>query len=85
LATAIRRLTMSQTAKVITEGRRQAVQLPEGFRLPGDEVLIERVGDKIVLMPTRMSWEDFFARRSNVPDDFLADRRDPPPQIRELL
>lgn len=30
-------------------------------------------------------WASFFALKVDVPDDFLADREDPPPQEREPL
>ena len=29
-------------------------------------------------------WDDFFARKSQVPEDFLKDRKDHPPEKREL-
>jgi antitoxin VapB len=76
---------MPRTAKLFMNGRSQAVRLPAEFRFEGDEVYIEREGDKVVLRPKPRGWEDFFSRSSSVPDDFLADRRDPPPEARELF
>ncbi len=41
-----------QTAKLFIYGRSQAVRLPEAFRFEGEQkVLIERVGDAVVLRP----------------------------------
>lgn len=40
-------------AKLFMNGRSQAVRLPKEFRMPGDEVLIERRGDEVVLRPVR--------------------------------
>ena len=51
-----------QTAKLFTNGRSQAVRLPQEFRFEGDEVLIERVGDTVVLRPLRKkTWAEVFA------------------------
>jgi antitoxin VapB len=73
------------TAKLFKHGGSQAVRLPKELRLPGDEVLVEKVGDAVVLRPMyRSRWADFFAR-PGIPDDFLADRYDAPPQEREPL
>jgi antitoxin VapB len=76
---------VARTAKLFMNGRSQAVRLPAEFRFSGSEVLIEREGDAVVLRPKPEGWDDFFARASQVPDDFLADRADRPPQERELF
>ena len=52
-------------------------------RVSGREVLIERQGDAVILRPRPLGWDDFFARPSGVPADFLADRQDPAPEERE--
>jgi antitoxin VapB len=39
------------TAKLFMHGRSQAVRLPKEFRLPGTEVRVSKVGDKVVLEP----------------------------------
>jgi antitoxin VapB len=76
---------MAQTAKLFMNGRSQAVRLPVEFRFPGREVLIERQGDAVVLRPKPEGWDDFFARPSQVPEDFLAEREDRAPEDRELF
>ena len=76
---------MTQTAKLFMNGRSQAVRLPAEFRFAGSEVLIEREGDAVVLRPKPEGWDDFFARSSQVPDDYLARRDDHPPEDRELF
>jgi antitoxin VapB len=80
-----RRWVMAQTARLFMNGRSQAVRLPAEFRFPGREVLIERQGDAVVLRPRPEGWDDFFARPSQVPQDFLADRKDRAPEDRELF
>ena len=42
---------MSARAKLFMHGRSQAVRLPKEFRLPGKEVKVTRVGDKVILEP----------------------------------
>ena len=76
---------MAQTAKLFMNGRSQAVRLPVEFRFSGREVFIERQGDVVVLRPKPVGWDDFFARASEVPADFLADRKDREPEHRELF
>jgi antitoxin VapB len=76
---------MARTAKLFMNGRSQAVRLPAEFRFPGREVLIERQGDAVLLRPKPGGWADFFARPSQVPEDFLAHREDRAPEDRELF
>ena len=42
---------MSATAKLFMHGRSQAVRLPKEFRFEGTEVLVSKVGDKVILEP----------------------------------
>jgi len=46
---------MALRAKVLTNGHSQTVELPEAVRFPaGDrEVLVHRVGDKVILEPVK--------------------------------
>jgi antitoxin VapB len=76
---------MNKTAKIFRNGRSQAVRLPSEFRFTTHEVFIERQGEAIVLRPKPENWDDFFSRPSKVPKDFLSDRKDVPPEIRELF
>ncbi|HEY1678036.1 MAG TPA: type II toxin-antitoxin system VapB family antitoxin [Candidatus Sulfotelmatobacter sp.] len=80
---------MEQTAKLFRNGRSQAVRLPAEFRFPGSEVYVRRdpaTGD-VILSRRPDSWEDFFqlAESLDIPDDFLSNRRDSPPQKRKLF
>ena len=77
------------TAKLFRNGRSMAVRLPAEFRFEGTEVYIRRdpqTGD-VILSRRPGPWTDFFALadQSSVPEDFLADRGDTPPQARDLL
>ena len=79
---------MSRTAKLFRNGRSQAVRLPVEYRFAGSEVYIRRdpSGD-VVLSRRPESWQDFFQFMNSVevPEDFLSDRRDTPPQKRDLF
>lgn len=68
---------MSATAKLFKNGRSQAVRLPKEFRLPGDEVYIERKGGKVILSPKpeRLGgWDEYFRRPGRPSPDFMRER-----------
>ncbi len=80
---------MPQTAKLFRNGRSQAVRLPAEYRFEGTEVFVRRdpgTGD-VILSRRPNSWEDFFElmKAVDVPEDFLVDRQDAPPQNRKLF
>lgn len=66
-----------RTAKVFRNGRSQAVRLPKEFRFEGDEVYVKRVGNAVVLLPYRDSWEGLFGSLDLFSDDFMEDREQP--------
>jgi len=39
--------------KLFRNGRNQAVRIPVGFELPGDEAIMHRDGDRLVIEPLR--------------------------------
>ena len=57
---------MSATAKLFMHGRSQAVRLPKEFRLPGKEVRVSRVGDKVILEPIETQPFDVRAWRAKL-------------------
>lgn len=77
----------TKRASIFRNGSNQAVRLPQELRFPENvkEVRIRKQGDALLLSPVRSDWSSFFALQIVVPDDFLADRRDTPPQSREPL
>lgn len=81
--------TMPRTAKLFQNGRSQAVRLPAEYRFEGSEVFVRRDpnnGD-VILSRRPDSWQTFFdlVDSLDVPEDFLANRIDPPPQKRKLF
>lgn len=81
---------MSHIAKVFQNGRSQAVRLPVAFRFDTKEVFVRRdptTGD-VILSSRPTDWEDLFKAADRVGAegaDFLVDRKDGPPQKRELF
>jgi antitoxin VapB len=68
---------VTDTAKLFTTGRSQAVRLPLEYRFEGTEVYIRRdptTGD-VVLSRRPASWDGFFAldATTEVPTDFLTE------------
>ncbi len=81
---------MAKTAKIFMTGRSQAVRLPKEFRFEGDTVNISRdpATGNIVLAETKeKDWASFFALvdATDIPEDFLADRVQQPPENRRLF
>ena len=80
---------MPDTAKIFMIGRSQAVRLPRDYRFDCSEVFIRRdpeSGD-VIISEKLASWDGFFEllTKTDVPDDFLMDRDDSPPQNRDPL
>jgi antitoxin VapB len=80
---------MPKTAKLFRNGRSQAVRLPVEYRFEGSEVYVRRdpANGDVILSRRPESWKDFFAlmKTVEVPEDFVADRKDSPPQKRRLF
>ena len=47
----------TDTAKIFTTGRSQAVRLPKAYRFDTNEVFIEKVGNTVILRPKRNKYE----------------------------
>jgi len=74
-------------ASIFRNGANQAVRLPQDLRFPEQvkEVRIRKQGDSLLISPVRPDWASFFALDVDVPDDFLEQRDESPPQAREAL
>ena len=65
-----------QSAKLFINGRSQAVRLPKEFQFSGKEVLIQKVGDAVLLLPHDKSWEVFLHGLNSFSADFMNNGRD---------
>jgi antitoxin VapB len=77
---------MAERAKIFTNGGSQAVRLPKSVRFPDDqrEVLVRRVGRRVILEPADEWSTDFVEALGGWPDDIqrprakpIAKRKDP--------
>ncbi|HWZ46169.1 MAG TPA: type II toxin-antitoxin system VapB family antitoxin [Candidatus Saccharimonadales bacterium] len=80
---------MERTAKLFRNGRSQAVRLPSDFRFEGKEVFVRQdpeTGD-VILSRRPDSWKSFFALadETQIPESFMTQRRNQPPQVRKLF
>jgi antitoxin VapB len=65
-----------QSAKLFTNGRSQAVRLPKEFQFSGKDVLIQKVGDAVILIPHDKSWEVFLHGLNSFTEDFMNEGRE---------
>lgn len=75
--------TTTRIAKLFRNGKNQAVRLPKEFEIQAKEVIIEKHGTKLVLIPKLSNWDDYFASGQRLTDDFPDDIEDPPFESRE--
>ena len=58
-----------ETAKIFETGRSQAVRLPKKFRFNADEVVIQQLGDAVLLVPKESLWQTFLDGLNGFTDD----------------
>ena len=61
------------TAKIFTNGGSQAVRLPKDCRFSDDEVLVNRIGSIVILMPKDDPWRSMLDSLPHFTEDFLAE------------
>ncbi len=66
-----------KTAKLSIRGDCQVVRLPREFHLPGDEVIIKRLGNAVVLLPKEDPWQVMFDALAEFPEDLHIERDQP--------
>ncbi len=65
-----------ETAKIFENGRSQAVRLPQKYRFNSDEVVIQRLGDAVLLVPKESLWNTFLDGVNSFTDDIFENGRD---------
>ena len=62
-------------AKVFKNGGSQAIRLPKECRFSSDEVMVNKIGDIVILLPKQNKWESFMRAIDMFSDDFMEDGR----------
>ena len=65
-----------EMAKVFENGRSQAVRLPKQFRFQADEVVVQKLGDAVLLVPKESLWQTFMDGLNSFTEDIFAEGRD---------
>ena len=74
------------TAKIFTNGGSQAVRLPKSCRFQDDEVLVNHIGNIVILFPKEERWQSLLSSLDHFTEDFLSEEiADIPVQEREVL
>lgn len=73
------------TAKIFENGRSQAVRLPKEYRFDCDEVMVNKIGDAVILMPKSNKWNGVMLMKQFSDDFFLEGRNQPKIQKREKI
>ncbi|MBQ7248404.1 MAG: AbrB/MazE/SpoVT family DNA-binding domain-containing protein [Deltaproteobacteria bacterium] len=74
------------TAKVFTNGGSQAIRLPKDCRFSDDEILVNRIGSIVILMPKDDPWHSMMDSIPLFTEDFLKGGIESlPPQERDCL
>lgn len=66
-----------KTVKLFQNGQSQAVRLLKEFRFEGDEVIIKRLGNAVVLIPANHSWDALAGSLHKFSADFMDVRNQP--------
>ncbi len=78
--------TTERRARLFRNGRNQAVRIPREFELPGDEVILYKDGDRLIMEPVKKpngldkllaSWESL--------DEELPEIEDPPVKPEDIF
>lgn len=74
------------TAKIFENGRSQAVRLPKEYRFSSNEVMINKIGDIVFLLPKTNKWASFMQAIDMFSDDYMeGGRAAQTTQLREEL
>jgi len=60
-------------AKIFKSGRSQAVRPPKEYYFDQDEVMVNRIGEIVILMPKTNKWNSFIQALKMFSDDFMKD------------
>ena len=64
------------TTKVFEDGGSQAVRLPDKFRFDAEEVMVQKLGDAVLLAPKSSAWSIVLDGLEEFPSDIFDEGRD---------
>jgi antitoxin VapB len=67
-----------QTTKVFKSGNSQAIRIPKEYQVDVDELIINKVGNTIILFPENDPWELFKKSLTEFTDDYFSEGRNQP-------
>jgi len=67
-----------KTVKVFKSGNSQALRIPKEFQVNESELLINKIGNTIILFPQNDPWKLFKNSLHEFTDDYFADGRKQP-------
>jgi antitoxin VapB len=67
-----------QITRIFKSGNSQAVRIPKEYQVEGDELVINKIGNTLILFPKDDPWELFKKSLTEFSDDFFADGRNQP-------
>lgn len=77
-------MTAERIVKLFRNGRNQAVRIPRAFELPGDEAVLRKEGDRLVIEPARPSSLLAVLASLSELDEDMPEISDPPPDPVEV-
>ena len=63
------------TAKIFENGRSQAVRLPKKYRFDTDEVVVQQLGNAVILVPKESAWQMFLYGLNSFTGDIFDEER----------
>jgi antitoxin VapB len=78
--------TTERHARLFRNGRNQALRIPREFELPGDEVIIHKEGDRLIVEPVkkRRTLLEILATLEPIDEEF-PEIEDPPVQDENIF
>ena len=67
-----------KTVRVFKSGNSQAVRIPKEYQVSGGEMIINKIGSTIILLPQNDPWELFVKSLEQFSEDFFKDGRGQP-------
>lgn len=72
-------------AKIFMNGQSQAIRLPKELRFKGEEVLVQKHGNGVLILPINQLFDSLKNSIDSFSQDFMNDRNQPETQKRDGL